>query len=73
MKLLKWLYKGMITGLPSLTYNPLRLNTFIAPFEVKPFSTYINFKLTSPQVEHINNYLLKYGQEQQLIPTNVHG
>ena len=73
MKILKWLYKGMITGLPSLTYNPLRLNTFIAPFEVKPFSTYINFKLTPNQVDHINTYLTNYGQDQKLIPTYVHG
>ena len=71
MQILKLLYKGMISGLPSLTYNPLRLNTFIAPFEVKPMSTYINFKLTPFQVEHINNYLITYGQDQKLIPSIV--
>jgi hypothetical protein len=87
MKLLKFIYRGLLTGLPSLTYNPYKLNTFIAPFEVLPMSTYINYKLNKEQLETVSNFLSKmssnkselirshinnYGEQDYFLSVNVY-
>ena len=38
---LKLFYNALLTGLPSLTYNPFNKNTLHAPFVVNQYSTYI--------------------------------
>tara|TARA_B100001093_G_C26838269_1_gene1019360 strand:- start:675 stop:1436 length:762 start_codon:yes stop_codon:yes gene_type:complete len=55
--LLKFVYRGLLTGLPILTYNPITKLNFHCPFNVLPNSTYINFKLDQNQVEYLNNYI----------------
>ena len=46
MKLLKFIYKGFMAGMPMITYNPMSSVHFHAPFTVLPDSLYINYKLT---------------------------
>ena len=60
-KILKVFYNALLTGMPSLTYNPYNKNTLHAPFVVKEYSTYINYKLDEPQKDYINNYI-KYSK-----------
>ena len=56
-KFLKLFYSALLTGMPSLTYNPFNKNTLHAPFVVNQYSTYINYKLDESQKEYINNFL----------------
>ena len=57
LPLLKFVYRGLLTGLPILTYNPISKLNFHSPFDVKPYSTYINYKLDVNQFNYINEYL----------------
>ena len=56
---LKLFYSALLTGMPSLTYNPINKNILHAPFTVNEYSTYINYKLNDYQIDSINNYLKK--------------
>ena len=49
MKFLQFFYRGLITGMPSIIYNPITLNSIHVPFNVLPESLYINYKLTPHQ------------------------
>ena len=55
--LLKIFYSAMLTGIPSVTYNPINNNIFHAPVVIKPFSTYINYRLNFEQYTYIKNIL----------------
>ena len=55
--MLKFVYQGLLTGLPILTYNPFTKLNFISPFDVNPYSTYINYKLDINQFNYINSIL----------------
>ena len=44
MKILKFVYKSFLTGMPFITYNPITRIPFHAPFDVMPESLYINYK-----------------------------
>ena len=57
LPVLKFVYRGLLTGLPILTYNPITKLNFQSPFNVRPFSTYINYQLDSNQYKYINEYL----------------
>lgn len=72
MKLLflKTIYKALLTSLPTLTYNSLTKN-FFAPFQIQPYSTYINFKLEPPQVAYLKNYLSNYKGNLELHPIRL--
>lgn len=69
LPILKFVYRGLLTGLPSLTYNPFTKLNFHSPFSVLPYSTYINYKLDSNQFEYINNYLLE--KNSSLVPEKI--
>ena len=60
LSFLKFVYNSLLTGMPLLTYNPFNQNTFHAPMTVRPFSTYINFRLSDEQVHFFNHYIQKY-------------
>ena len=63
MRLQKFVYRGLLTGLPNLTYNAIRKNTFVAPFSVQEGSTYINFELDEERRALISKYLEKYDDD----------
>ena len=57
MRILKFIYRGFMTGMPLITYNPLSNVHFHAPFTVNPESLYINYRLTQTQYEVVNTYV----------------
>lgn len=69
--LLKFFYSALLTGLPSISYNPINQNTLHAPFIVNEGSTYINYKLDNKQFNKINNYLLKKTNNLRSRPINI--
>ena len=70
-KFLKLFYSALLTGMPSLTYNPFNKNTLHAPFAVNQYSTYINYKLDESQKEYINNFLDKNTDGFELLPSSL--
>ena len=70
-KFLKFFYNALLTGMPSLTYNPFNKNTLHAPFVVNEYSTYINYKLDEPQKDYINNFLNKNSNGFELLPISL--
>ena len=55
--LLKFVYNGLLTGMPLLTYNPFTRNNFMCEFNVKPYSTYLNYKLDDNQANELTNLI----------------
>ena len=55
--LLKFVYNGLLTGMPLLTYNPFTKNPFMCDFNVKPYSTYLNYKLDDYQAFRLSNLI----------------
>lgn len=70
--LLRFVYKGLLTGMPFLTYNILKQSTFNAPLDVKPYSTYLNFKLNSEQVDYLSNYINKFTNNLTIVPIELY-
>ena len=46
LKLLKFVYNGLLSGMPLIAYNPITKTPIHVPFTIKEQSTYINYKLT---------------------------
>ena len=69
-KFLQFFYNALLTGMPSLTYNPINKNTLHAPFNVNEGSTYINYKLNTHQIKSIQNYLSEKGNL-KIVPTKL--
>jgi hypothetical protein len=72
LNFLKFVYRGILTGMPILTYNPITKNTLNVPLTVKPYSTYLNFKLDNNQVEYLHNYINEYSDELELVPISIY-
>ena len=70
--LLKTIYKGILSGMPLLCYNPINQNTLNIPLEVSPFSTYLNFKLDDYQTSYLNNYIHKYNKDLEIVPIKMY-
>tara|TARA_E500000178_G_C16962991_1_gene726944 strand:+ start:419 stop:1222 length:804 start_codon:yes stop_codon:yes gene_type:complete len=68
---LKFIYSALLTGLPSISYNPFNKNTLIAPFLVNEGSTYINYKLDDNQYRKLNKYLLETTNNLKLRPIHI--
>ena len=68
---LKFIYNGILTGLPSVTYNAVTKNTLNVPLTVEPYSTYINLKLSEVQSLYMNNYINEYSEELEMIPIPI--
>jgi hypothetical protein len=71
MKILKFVYKSFLTGMPFITYNPITNVPFHAPFNVMPESLYINYKLNNLQYETLNNYINKKNSDFTLLPIRI--
>lgn len=54
---LKLVYKSFLFGFPKIVYNPFNVNIFHAPYNVLPYSTYINYELNVNEVKYINDYI----------------
>ena len=44
LKLLKFVYNGLLSGMPLIAYNPITKTPIHVPFTIKEQSTYINYK-----------------------------
>ena len=55
--ILKFVYNGLLTGMPLLTYNPFTKNPFMCDFNVKPYSTYLNYKLDDYQAHKLTKLI----------------
>lgn len=71
LSILKFVYQGLLTGMPLLTYNPITKNNFIAPVEIEQFSTYLNFKLDNHQVNILNQYIHSFSQDLYIVPVKL--
>lgn len=69
--LLKLFYNVLLTGLPSISSNPINKNTLVAPFIVDSGSTYINYKLDKNQYEKLSDHLLKTTNNLKLRPIYI--
>ena len=72
LDILKFVYRGLLTGMPLLTYNPITKNTFNVPLTVLPYSTYLNFKLTDNQTSYLNNYISEFTKDLEIVPINLY-
>lgn len=70
-RLLRVIYNGMLTGMPSIMNNPYNKNTLYAPFNVLENSIYINYKLDNEQYNIINNYLENKKSNLKLVKTSI--
>jgi len=70
-RLLRVIYNGMLTGMPSLMNNAYNKNTLYAPFNVLENSIYINYKLDNKQYNLINNYLQNKKSNLKLVKTSI--
>lgn len=71
LSFLKFVYKSLLTGMPFLTYNSITKNTFLAPLDVKPYSTYLNFRLDQSQVNYLDTYINKYTKNLSIVPIEL--
>lgn len=71
LNLLKFVYRGLLTGMPMFTYNPITKHNFVAPVEIPPYSTYINFKLEPNQVSSLNEYIHEFNSELSIVPIKL--
>tara|TARA_Y100000992_G_scaffold301387_2_gene272167 strand:- start:731 stop:1504 length:774 start_codon:yes stop_codon:yes gene_type:complete len=68
---LKVVYGGLLSGMPSLIYNPFSENTFNMPLTISPKSLYLNFKLSDNNSEYLNNYIQKYTKKLSITPISL--
>ena len=70
-KLLKFIYSGLLCTVPQYSMNPMNQNRILAELNIKPYSTYINYKLNDDQVKLLNNYVKNYTNELDLVPIKL--
>jgi hypothetical protein len=56
---IKFIHKLLLLNIPNVIYNPIS-NILNAPFSIQPQSTYVNFRLSSPQVQYLNEHLKEF-------------
>ena len=71
MKVLQFFYNGLLTGMPSIVYNPFTRANIHVPFNIGPKSLYINYKLEPYQVAKINDFLLERDSNLILQPVQL--
>ncbi len=71
LKWLKFVYNGILTGMPPLTYNAISKTTLHVPFTIKPKSVYINYALNESQKDYIQDYIHKYDPDMALVPVKM--
>lgn len=57
--ILKLFYRSFLLGFPNIVYNPfnVNINTFYSPYNVEPYSTYVNYKLNVNEFNYMNDFL----------------
>ncbi len=65
---LKFIHGGLLTGMPSLIYNPFTKNPLNIPLTIMPDSIYLNFKLTPEYSSYLESYIQKYSDNLSIVP-----
>ena len=71
LNLLRFVYRGILTGMPPITYNPITKTPLHVPFCIKPKSTYVNFKLSSSDVSTIQHYIHDHDPNMNMVPIKM--
>lgn len=71
LNLLRFVYRGILTGMPLITYNPITKSTLYVPFTINPKSTYVNYKLSPSQVSEIQGYIHTYDPQMEMTPVKL--
>ncbi len=72
ISLLKFVYRGLLTGMPILTYNPITKNNFIAPVTINQYSTYLNYKLDEDQTSILTKYIQNFNKDLEIVPIKLY-
>ena len=70
--ILKTLYKTVAFTMPSMMYNPLTNNRLYLPIDIKPHSTYANFKLNEHQIHNLNSYINTFNDSLTIVPIQMY-
>jgi len=65
---LKIIHGGLLSGMPSLIYNPYTKNPLNIPLTISEDSIYLNFKLTSQYSDYLDNYIKRYCDNLSIVP-----
>jgi len=68
---LKFIHGGLLTGMPSLLYNPLTKQPLNIPLTIEPNSMYLNFKLTNDYSDYLNDYIKQYCDKLSIVPVSL--
>ena len=71
LSLLKIVQGGLLSGMPSLIYNPISRNGFNIPLTISPKSLYLNFHLSDKKSQYINDYIQKYTRRLSITPISL--
>ena len=69
--ILKVIHNILLIGTPYIINNPINNNKLYIPLEVKPYSTYLNFKLDDKQSNYIKNYIKDHTNDLSIIPIKM--
>jgi len=69
--LLRFVYNGILTGMPLMSYNAITKTTLHVPFTIRPQSTYINYKLTKQETCDLNEYIHNYDSTMEIVPIKM--
>lgn len=68
---LKFFYNALLTGMPTLTYNPINKNILHAPFIVDEHSTYINYRLNNDQINRVKQFINDNNNDLNIAPASL--
>ena len=66
--ILKFIQSGLLTGMPSLIYNPYTKTPLNIPLTVSEGSIYLNFRLTAQYSDYLQKYINKYDEKLCVVP-----
>ena len=68
---LQFIYSCLLCGVPQYSMNPINQNRILAELNVKPYSTYINYRLNNNQLNRLNNYIKNYSNDLEIVPIKL--
>lgn len=71
LHLLKFVQSGLLTGMPSLIYNPFTRRGLAVPLKVLPKSLYLNFKLSKQDANNIQEQINEHTDDLTLAPITM--
>ena len=69
--LLQFIYSCLLCGVPQFSMNPINQNRILTELNIKPYSTYINYRLNDNHVNLLNNYVKEFSDELNIVPIQI--